>query len=331
MTASRITAIAPLWAVEGGRVAILGERLLSGPEWIPAVRVGDADARVVRASNTQIDILVPANVAGRVPVRVAEVPGSAVYLDAGSLVASGVHQVDSPAFDRRGTLYATFSGTRAHQSAVTIYRLYSDRAREPFVTTIAHPTSMAIGPDGALYVTDRFEGTLYRVDMEGRSAAVATSLGVPTGLAFGPDGSAYVGDRSGPILRIDPGGVRTTVATLPASVAAFHLAFGPDDHLYVTAPSLETRDPVYRIAPEGGVEALPVTFGRPQGLAFDRLGRLYVCEALAGAAAIFRFTPANPIPERVLSAPAVVGLCFDPGGGLVVASNDAIYRLAVAV
>lgn len=331
MPASRITAIAPLWAVDGGRVAIRGEHLLPDPDVIPAVRVGEADARVVRASDSQIDIIVPPGVSGRVPVRVAEVPGAAAYLDVAMMVATGVHQVDSPAFDRRGTLYATFSGTRTQQSAVTIYRVYPDRAREPFVTSIAHPTSMALGPDGLLYVTDRFEGTVYKVDMDGRSEAIATELGLVCGIAFGGDGSMYLGDRSGPIVRIDTHGVRTTIAELPASIAAFHLAWGPDGWLYVSAPSLNSCDPIYRVSPEGAVEPLPVSFGRPQGLAFDRQGRLYVCEALAGSAGLYRFPPDRPVPEQVLAASAIVGLCFDPAGGLIAASNDALHRLAVPI
>jgi sugar lactone lactonase YvrE len=328
---SRITAISPFWAVEGGRVAVHGEQLVPDADVIPAVRVGDVDARVVRAGDFQIDIIVPPGVEGRLPVRVAEVPGEAAFLDVGALLATGVHQVDNPVFDRRGTLYATFSGTRSQQSAVTIYRLYPDRAREPFITAIAHPTSMTSGPDGALYVTDRFEGAVYRVDMDGKSDTIATELGAASGLAFDGEGAMYVGDRSGPIVRIDTGGVRTTIAELPASVAAFHLAWGPDDALYVSAPSLNTCDPIYRIARDGTAAALPVSFGRPQGLAFDRQGRLYVCEALAGSAGIYRFAPDDPAPEQVLAAPAVVGLCFDPAGGLVVASNETIHRLSVAV
>jgi hypothetical protein len=220
-----ITALSPLWAVEGGRVAIHGERLLSNSDSTPAVRVGEADARIARVSSSRIDFLVPDGVEGRVPVRVADVAGAAAFLDVGAPIATGVHLVDNPVFDRRGTLYATFSGTRSQQSAVTVYRLQADRAREPFVSAIAHPTSLAIGPDGALYVTDRFEGALYRVDMDGHVETMATNLGVPCGLAFAPGGAMYVGDRSGPILRLDTHGVRTVVATLPASVAAFHLAW----------------------------------------------------------------------------------------------------------
>jgi sugar lactone lactonase YvrE len=326
-----ITAVAPLWSVPGGRIAIHGERLLSSPDSVPGIRVGEVDARVVRLSRSQIDVLVPDGVEGRVPVRVADVPGATAFVDVAAPLATGVHLVDNPVFDRRGTLYATFSGTRSQQSAVTIYKLQADRAREPFVTTIAHPTSLAFAADGALYVTDRFESTLYRVDAEGKVEPVASDLGVPCGLAFGTDGALYVGDRSGSIIRLDTKGLRTHVAALPPSVAAYHLAWGPDDHLYVSVPTLSTHDSLFRVSTEGAVEILPVVFGRPQGIAFDRQGRLYVCEALAGSSGIYRLDLRDVRPTKVVAAPAAIGLALDPAGGMVVASSEVLHHLAVAV
>ena len=331
MVSAAITAVAPLWSVPGGRVAIHGDRLVSNPDSIPTIRVGEVEAHVVRVSRSQIDIVVPGGVEGRVPVRVENVPGATAFLDVAAPMATGVHLVDNPVFDRRGTLYATFSGTRTEQSAVTIYKLQADRAREPFVTAIAHPTSLAFSPDGALYVTDRFESTLYRVGADGTVEALASDLGVPCGLAFAPDGSLYVGDRSGSIIRLDTGGMRTHVASFAASVAAYHLAWGPDDRLYVAAPTLGTQDTLFRVSPDGAAESLPVVFGRPQGIAFDRLGRLYVCEALAGSSGIYRMDLRDGRPTKVVAAPVVIGLAFDPTGGLVVASNDTLHHLAVAV
>ena len=107
---------------------------------------------------------------------------------------------------------------------------------------------------------------------------VATDLGVACGIAFSADGTLFVGDRSGSILRVRDGRA-TMFASIPASVAAFHLAFGPDGWLYVTAPTLAARDPVYRISPDGDVEVFYDGFGRPQGLAFDAHGDLYVVDA----------------------------------------------------
>jgi sugar lactone lactonase YvrE len=119
-------------------------------------------------------------------------------------------------------------------------------------------------------------------------------------------------------------------ATLPPSVAAFHLAFGPDGALYVTAPTLSSRDPVYRIPRSGDVEVFYDGFGRPQGLAFDEEGRLYVVDALAGASGVFRFDLQHPRePEQVVVGGSLIGLAFDPRGGLVLASSDTAFRLAV--
>ena len=113
---------------------------------------------------------------------------------------------------------------------------------------------------------------------------------------------------------------------MPASVAAFHLAFGPDQALYVSGPTLASYDELYRIAPDGTVTTQSARFGRPQGLAFDRDGSLFVVEALAGASGLYRVPSSGPL-ELVLAGPGLVGVAFDAAGTMVVASNDTAYRL----
>ena len=193
------------------------------------------------------------------------------------------------------------------------------------------PHTLKLGPDGLIYISSRFEGHVHRLTADDRVELYATELGVPTGLAFAPDGTLFVGDRSGSILKVSPERQVETYATLPASVAAFHLSYGPDDCLYVTAPTLATHDPVYRITRERLVDVVCNGFGRPQGLAFDASGALYVADALAGGAGLYRIDLSleRPKPDLVLSAPMLVGVAFDPRGGLVLASNDTIWKLDV--
>ena len=180
---------------------------------------------------------------------------------------------------------------------------------------------------GRLHVSSRFEGTVHRIDREGGATVVASELGVACGLAFSPDGTLFVGDRSGTIFRVRDGRP-SAFASIPASVAAFHLAFGPDGWLYVTAPTLGARDSVYRVSPTGDVEVFFSGFGRPQGLAFDLRGNLYVVDALAGASGVYRLRIDRPAdPEQLVAGGSLVGLAFDPLGGLVLASSDTVFRL----
>jgi sugar lactone lactonase YvrE len=153
---------------------------------------------------------------------------------------------------------------------------------------------------------------------------------VPTGLAFASDGTLFIGDRSGSILRVSPDRHVDTFASLPASVAAFHLAYGPDDCLYVTAPTLSTHDAIYRITRDRTITVVSDEFGRPQGLAFDPSGSLFVVDALAGNAGLYRLdlTPRSR-PMLVLSAVSLVGVAFDPAGGVVLASSDTLWKLDV--
>ena len=326
--APRVAAIHPLYAIEGGRISIQGTGFpVDGPS-LPEVRVGDLPARVVYASPTELSAIVPAGLLkGRAAVVLASATGAPAFVSIAAPFATGLHQVDNPIFDRDDNLYVTYSGTRGQQVPVSIFRVRPNGTREPFSSGIANPTSMAIDPQDRLYVSSRFEGTVYRVSPDGTTQPFARDLGVACGLAFSPDGTLFVGDRSGTIFRVDGNGQARTFASLPASVAAFHLAFGPDEALYVTGPTLASYDELYRIASDGTVTTRYGRFGRPQGLAFDPGGTLFVVEALAGSSGLYR-VPASGAPELVLSGPGLVGVAFDTAGAMVVASNETAYRVS---
>jgi sugar lactone lactonase YvrE len=327
MSLSSITAIHPSQAIEGGRIAIDGSGFVVDGPTLPEIQIGDARARVVFAAPQRLTAIVPSGIeAGRAAVRIAGVAGATAFVDIAGPIATGLHQVDNPVFDRDGNLYVTFSGSRGQDVPVSIFRVTPNGTRETFSSGIVNPTSMAIDPENRLYVSSRFEGTVYRVAPDGSVEPFATDLGVACGLAFASDGTLFVGDRSGTIFRVDRHARAQTFATLPPSVAAFHLAIGPGDVLYVTAPTLSPYDALYRIDRDGGVMTRYARFGRPQGLAFDPHGQLFVVEALAGVSGLYRMPPAGE-PELVLSGPGLIGVAFDPFGTVVVSSNDTAYRL----
>jgi len=323
-----MSAVRPLWAVEGGRVVIEGTGFEVDP-FLPRVLIGGVPARLATASSTQLAAIVPSGLeGGHTPVRLENIPGETAYVEIGSPLATGLHQVDSPAIDRTGNVYVTFSGSRGQQGPVAIFVVRPDGSREPFVSDLANPTSLAFGPDGALYASSRFEGSVHRVAQDGSTKVVASDLGVACGIAFAEDGTLYVGDRSGSILRVREGRA-TAFASIPPSVAAFHLAFGPDKWLYVTAPTLGSRDSVYRVSPDGEVHVFFEGFGRPQGLGFDARGDLYVVDALAGGSGVYRLRlDQSSQPEQVVAGGELIGLAFDPPGGFVLASTDTVYRFA---
>jgi sugar lactone lactonase YvrE len=276
------------------------------------------------AAPDRMAVVVPAGLdGGETPVKVAWLPGATLYARVGTMLATGLHQVDNPVFGSDGSLLTTYSGTRGQEATVSIFRIERG-AREPFVHGLVNPTSMAIGPDGLLYVSSRFEGRVYRVAGDGKYEVFASDLGVACGLAFGADGSLYVGDRAGSIFRVDRHGRSETFASIPSSIAAFHLAMSPDGILYVSAPTLASYDSVRRITPDGGVESLRIPFGRPQGLAFDGNGVLHVVEALAGSSGVYAIR-ADRDPELVVAGAGLVGVAFGRDGEMIVASSESVY------
>ena len=320
--------VTPAAATTGGRLIVAGAGFdTSGPA-LPDVRIGATPVRVAAARASRLTLTVPAGLAGgAMPLWVPGADGE-LPVQVGRVVAEDLHQVDSPAFDAQGRLHVTYSGTRGQQVPVSVFRIDRDGGRESLVTGLVNPTAMAFGPDGRLYVSSRFEGIVYRVDDTGHYETAVSEVGVACGLAFTPDGALLVGDRSGTIFRVLPNGKAVMVASLPPSVAAFHLAMGPDGNLYVTAPTLTARDHVYRVSLDGKVDVAWSNFGRPQGLAFGPDGALYIVEALAGESGLYRVELESAAPPHlVLSGAGLVGVAFDPLGGLVVTSNDTAWRL----
>ena len=329
LAAVTLTGIDPPGVLAGARLWLRGEGVPSVPSPDAVVSVGGARARVVFAAPDRLAVEVPATTAsGRTPVRAAWSPGATLFVEVGEPLATGLHHVDSPVFDREGRLYSAFSGPRGQDTPVSVYRIGREGGREVQADGIMNATGLAVSPAGDLYVSSRYDGCVYRLFQDGRHEVFASELGVPCGLAFAPDGSLFVGDRTGTLHRVRADGARTqTFATLAPSVAAFHLAMGPDEHLYVTGPTLATHDAVHRFDASGHHEVVDASFGRPQGLGFDGHGVLHVVEALAGVSAIYRM-PAQGAKRAVVSGPGLVGVAFGPEGAVVAATADALYRFS---
>jgi sugar lactone lactonase YvrE len=98
----------------------------------------------------------------------------------------------------------------------------------------------------------------------------------------------------------------------------------------VTGPTTSSFDSVHRISPAGAAEVFYRGLGRPQGMAFDAEGRLYVCASLGGRKGIVRFGE-DRTPELFLSGPNIVGLAFTPSKSIVVATTSLLYRVDVNI
>ncbi len=325
----RIHRIVPGAGIEGGRVFIEGEGLAGAGGEPPIVQVAGVPTRPLFASGTRIIAPIPAEaVSGLVTLGEGDGLITGPHLSVGKRLAGDLNPVANPAVDAGGTIYTTLSGRRGQQVPVSLFTVTDEGGSTPLPADIQNPTGLAFDRQGHLVVSSRAEGTVYRVLSGGGLEVVAQDLGVATGIAFDPEGNLYVGDRSGPIHRVDAAGGITRLAELSPSVAAFHLAWGPDACLYVTAPSLSNDDPIYRIEPAGRVGIIARGLARPQGLAFDAAGRLHVVAIRGTARGVLRLD--GETFTWVVAAENLVGLAFDPTGGLVLATTDAIFRLTPA-
>src|SRR5450759_2220980 len=232
-------------AIEGGRVAV---EAVSSPFVVdppPVVRLGGVRARLAAASSRRLVLIVPAGVdGGHVPIALDDRDDPVGLVEIGRPIATGLHQVDGPAFDRNGTLYATFSGARGQSVPVSIFRVPQNGVPEPLAAGIVNATSLAFDPFGDLCVSSRFGGAIYRVDRRGEITVFAEGFGRPQGLAVDVDGTLYVAEAlagASGVYRVRPGGRRELMVVGDALVG---LAFHPERGVAVAS-----ADTVYLFDP----------------------------------------------------------------------------------
>lgn len=323
----RISNVEPGAALPGGEIRISGHALLPSGLRRPRVQFGDVDGSLVISSEDFIIARVPEGAAsGPVVVAANGQQSNAYDFRIAAPVAENLHPVANPAIDPEGNIYATFSGPRGQKVPVAIYKIDRDDNVKPFLAEMMNATAIAFDRAGQMYVSSRYDGTVYRVAPNGSPSVYAESMGVATGIAFDPEENLYVGDRSGTIFKISRDRQIFVFATLEPSVSAYHLAFGPEGDLFVTGPTTSSFDCVHKIDPHGVVTTFYRGLGRPQGMAFDQSGNLYVAASLGGKRGIVRLTPSGEA-SLVISGHNLVGLAFAPGRTAILATASAIYRL----
>jgi sugar lactone lactonase YvrE len=335
--AGQVKRIVPSAAIAGGEVALEYETVPSGVTHDLDFEFAGEHAQINAVGQSRALVLVP-NVAPAKSIRIStiidgsEVSSFTPEFVIGRRLASGLHPVANPAFDPSdGSLFVTRSGSRGEHVPVSIFRITPDGVIEDYSSDVMNPTAIAFDRTNRMFVTSRFDGTVYRITGAGQVVTFATDLGIATGLAFNQAGEMFVGDRAGTIHRINEIGEAKPWAEHEPSVSAYHLAVGPDDHLYVTGPTVSSFDSVTRFDESGAASTFYRGLGRPQGLAFDRDGNLYVAASLRGRRGVVRISPDGAHAELVVAGMNVVGLAFGPSGVMVVATNEAVYHLAMGI
>ena len=327
----QISGVYPEAAMPGGEVRIVGSGLRPKEFRRPSVRFNDVEGSLVVGSDDFVIARVPASASsGGITVSTNGHSSNAHSIRVATLIADSLHPVANPAVDVEGNIYVTFSGARGQKVPVSVFKIDTNYIVTPFLTELMNATAIAFDRNGEMYVSSRYEGAVYKVASNGTYSTYAESMGVATGIAFDREQNLYVGDRSGTIFKVAPDKQIFVFATLEPSVSAYHLATGFNGDLFVTGPTTSSWDSVYRIDAHGTVTTYFRGLGRPQGMALDVDGNLYVAASLAGQRGIVKITPAGSATLHV-SGSGLVGLAFAPGRTAILATNDAVYHLPLDV
>lgn len=332
MITPKIHKILPAAAIAGGEVIVSCEDFDASNFRVCKALFGNTPGRIISASTSRViitapEIQTPEDSTAGLKLVVGNTSSNTIDFSLGEKLADNLHPVTNPAFDPdTGNIYVTLSGSRGQKVPVSVWKISPSGETSPFLSNIVNPTGIAFDKEGTMFVSSRHDSNVYRISPFKEAEPFVKNLGIATGIAFDKAGNLYVGDRQGTIYKVNKTGEEKIFATLEPSVSAYHLAFGPDDYLYVTGPTASSYESVMRISPSGEVSSFYTGLGRPQGLAFDIDGNLYVVASLHGHRGIVKITPSKQI-EMFIAGNSLVGLAFDDSGNVLTASTHEIHRI----
>jgi len=329
----KILLIDPPFAIPGAELTIDCEGLDTSDPTLCAVFFGEERASIVAISPQRVLAIVPdLKQGGRTEVRIESggKRSEAAGVTVAKRLAEDLHPVANPAFDPDdGSLFVTRSGARGEQLPVTLFRIDANGELHEFSGDITNPTGIAFDGTGQMFVSSRMDGTVYRITPFKEAVPFGRNLGVATGIAFDSSDTMYVGDRTGTIYKVNGIGEESAWAQLEPSVSAYHLAVGHDDALYVAGPTVASFDSIMKVGVNGEVGVFYKGLGRPQGLAFDDEGNLFVAASLRGRRGIVRISPDGKKAEMFAAGMNLIGLAFSSTGDLAIASTDSVYQLTL--
>jgi sugar lactone lactonase YvrE len=319
-----------------------------------SVYIADAGNQVVRrvAPDGRIRTVAGAGSVGSVPERSDPMAAELNPYDV-AVAADGTLYIASPRHHRvfaigRNGLIRTFAGSGTAGSAgddgpATAAELNS-------------PSSLAVGADGAVYVSDFAADVVRKVARDGTISTVASGPDFqgPDGLAIARDGTIYVAVRTGQrVMKVDSSGATAVVGTgergvargtPPATSATLAdpsaVAIRADGSLVIAetySNKLRTVDDAGRLVtlagggPAGtagdGLAATQAPLSKPQGIGVDLSGRLFIAE---GPASRIRFVDEKGRIHTLAGGTVggggpLVGTPLPGPTGLLVNSSDVLF------
>ena len=155
------------------------------------------------------------------------------------------------------------------------------------------PAGLAVDTHGNLFLADRGNGAVRRIDGE-RTVTTVARLAQPAGLAFDAAGALYIAETaSNRVQRVDRHGAITTFAKLAHPDG---LAFDAHGDLYIAEPDenvvrrIDAHGTITTVAGTGrqgfsgdGGPATEARLNRPSAVAVDARGNLYIVDHDSGS------------------------------------------------